>query len=207
MRKLVTSVGPLAAASINAIATTQSGTAGTPLTLTASPYKLDSPRRIIITSAGNDSAVTFTIRGTNWVGMPVSEVLTGASTAAAQSVYDYASILSITPNANTASTVQVGTNGVASTVPLKLDDWGFAPTSVQIDVTGTVSVTLQQTLNDCDVNYTAVNWLNSPDSNAVNASATIQTNYAYVPSWVRLLLNGGTGTATLTVLQAGPTGH
>lgn len=205
MHVLSATVGPLASASIDCIAASQSGTAGTALTLAAT-LTLDTPRRIIITSAGDDRTHTFTIAGTNWVGFPVTETLTGANAGASQSVYDYASITSITSNHNTASTVQVGTNGVASSIPINLDPWGFSPTSVQVNVTGTVNVTVQQTLDDCNATagYTAVNWVNHPDSNLVGATATVQGNYAYVPLNVRLLLNSGTGSATIKVIQAGP---
>lgn len=208
MRILSATVGPLQSASVNAIATSQSGVASTALTLTSSPYTLDTPRRIIITSAGDDHLYSVTISGTNWVGIPVTEVLSLTNASAAQSLYDYASITSVVPNHATSS-LQVGTNGVASTVPLFLDRWGYAPTSIQVDVTGTVSATVQQTLDDCNgtAGFTAVNWINHPDSNLVNLSTNVQGNYAYLPQWVRLVLNSGTGSATIKVLQAGPIGN
>ena len=207
MRILSATVGPLAAASVNAIVTAASGTAGTKLTLTSSPYVLDAPRRIIITSNGDDSAHTFVIVGTDWNGFPVTETITGAvALGNVQSLYDYATIVSITPVQNTTSTVQVGTNGVASTRPIFLDEYAFSPTSIQVNVTGTVNATAQQSLdNPNSVGFTSVTWLNHPDSVLVGLSSSVQDNYAYMPKVVRLLLNSGTGTATIRLIQAGIT--
>ena len=208
MRIISATIGPLAAASVNAIVTSASGTAGTALTLTTSPYLLDFARRIIITSAGDDHLHTFTIVGKDWNGYPVTETLTGATAGnAAQSLYDYTVITSITPVQNTTGTVQVGTNGVASTRPIFLDEFGLAPTAIQVNVSGTANATVQQSLdNPNDVGlilgtgYTGINWVNHPDSTLVNLTGTVQGNYAYVPKVVRLLLNSGaTGTSSVTI--------
>lgn len=207
MRILTETVGPLASANAAIIAASQAGTAATALTLTSTGvYTLDTFRRVIVTSAGNDTGIHFTIVGKNSSGMPVTEALTGASGGVAQSAYDYLSITSITPSGNTAGNVTVGTNGVASTRPIMLDTWGFAPTSIQVNVTGTVNCTVQQTLDDCNGpdGFAAVNWVNHPDTNLVGLSTTVQGNYAYPPLWVRLLMNSGSGTATIKLVQAGP---
>jgi hypothetical protein len=200
MRIISATIGPLAAASANAIVTSASGTAGTALTLTTSPYVLDFPRRIIITSAGDDSAHTFTIVGTDWNGYPVTEVLKGAN-GIAQSAYDYATIVSVTPVQNTTSTVTVGTNGVASTRPIFLDEWAFGPTAIQVNVSGTANATVRQSLDDPNsVGFANVNWVNHPDTNLVNLTSTVQGNYAYLPKIVQLLLNSGaTGTSSVTI--------
>jgi hypothetical protein len=205
MRIISATVGPLAAASVNAIVTSASGTAGTALTLTTSPYVLDTPRRIIITSAGNDSAHTFTIVGTDWNSTPVTETLTGATaTNAAQSAYDYATIVSITPVQNTTSTVQVGTNGVASTRPIHLDQYAFPQVTVQVNVTGTVNATVQQTLDgpgDYTTGYPGLVWINSADTNAVTLTSNVMSWFVYTPRYVRLLLNSGSGSATIRISQ------
>jgi hypothetical protein len=206
MRELVETVGALATADADIIAASQAGTANTALTLTASPYTLDTFRRVIVTSAGNDTGIYFTIVGTNSSGMPVTENLTGASGGAAQTAYDWLTITSVTPSGNTDGNVTVGTNGVASTRPMMLDTYGFAPTAIQVNVSGTVNATVQQTLDDCNGadGFAAVNWISHPDANLVGLTSNVQGNYAYPPLWVRLLLNSGTGSATLKVTQAGP---
>lgn len=204
MRIIRATVGPLASAVSNNIAHSQAGTANTALTLTASPYTLDVARRIIITSAGDDRGISFLISGLDWNGQPQLETLTGAN-GVAQSYFDYTQITSITPTGATASTVTVGTNGVASSRPINLDEYGFAPTALQISVTGTVNATVQQTLDTVTSagSYPAITWINHPDTNLVGLSTSLQGNYAYAPKLVRILLNSGTGTVTLSVSQAG----
>lgn len=209
MRSMSVTVGPLATASAVNIAASQSGAAGVALTLTASPVVLDTPRRIIVTSAGDDHLHTFTIVGLSHGGVRVTETLTGSNGGAAQSAYDYGTVVSVTPVQGTASTVTVGTNGVASSAPLNLDSYGFPQVALQADVTGTVNATVRQTLDDCagSGGMSAVTWINHPDTNLVGLTTAVQGNYAYAPSWVQLLLNSGTGSAALKVTQNGPVSH
>lgn len=119
---IVTTV-TLAASSANGISTAQSlpGTSGLSLVLngtkvTAGVAILDAPRRIVITSAGNDSGITFSITGTRgswWAQQTITEVLTGAN-GAAVSINDFLTVTSIVASGATASTVTAGTNGTAS---------------------------------------------------------------------------------------------
>lgn len=167
---------------------------------------LDMPRRVIITSAGNDSAKTFTVRGTDWNGRTISETVTGANAGIAQSAYDYKTVTYVAISAAAAGAVKVGTNGVASSRPLILDSFANAPTAIQTDVTGTVSYTVQQSLdNPAKVGYASMTWVDHPDTNVVAATADKQANYAYVPVATRLLLNSGTGSVKYTVIQASGT--
>jgi len=170
----------------------------------ASVVTLDKPRRVLITSAGNDSAMTFTIIGTDRSGLAQSEVLAGANTSTAQSLLDYATVTSIRPSAATASTVTVGTSGVASSRWVAFDSFAFAPVSLQVSVSGTVNYTVQQTLddpNDPAIGPTGVQWVNSPDATLVAATANMQSNYGYAPRFARVVLNSGTGTVRFEAIQ------
>ena len=206
MRIIRVTVGPLASAVSNNIAHAQSGVANTALTLTASPYTLDVARRIIITPAGDDRTISFTVSGLDWNGQPQTETLAGTNGTAIQSYFDYTQIISITPTGNTASTVTAGTNGVASSRPINLDEYGFGPTALQVSVTGTVNATVQQTLDTVPSagSYPAVTWVNHPDASLVGLTGTVQGNYAYAPKLVRIVLNSGTGSVVLSVGQTGP---
>lgn len=168
---------------------------------------LDMGRRVLITSAGNDSAITYTIYGTDWSDNPVSEVVTGPNATTAQSTRDFKTVTAIWPSAAVASTVIIGTSSVASSRPIFMDRFGFSASALQVDVSGTVNYTIQQTLDDpFEVSYSALNWVSHPDSAVVGATATAQANYAYLPNMTRILLNSGTGTVSYTVLQeASPT--
>lgn len=169
---------------------------------------LDTARRVLLTSSGNDSAKTFTVYGTDWNGTPISEVVTGANATTTFSTLDFATITAVWPSASTAGTIKVGTNGVASSRPIFLDRYALAPTSLQVDVSGTANYTVQQTLDDANsVGYVNVNWVNHPDSGVVAVAATAQANYAYIPTATRVTLNSQTnpGFVVFTVLQASGT--
>lgn len=171
---------------------------------------MDMARRVIITSAGNDTGITFTLSGTDWAGNTISETVTGASGAAASSVLDYLTVTSVLTSGATAGGVQVGTNGVAASPWVHFDPLGgSSEVSIQATVSGTVNFTVQQTL-DSPVRVTnavhpntglarsAVTWVSHPDTALASATATAQGNYAYAPVFARVLLNSGTGTVTTT---------
>lgn len=168
---------------------------------------LDVPRRVLITSGGNDSSKTFTITGTDWNNQPISETVTGPNTTTTYSTYDFKTVTAVTISAASASTVKIGTNGIASSRSIFLDRYALAPTSLQADVTGTVNYTIQQTLDDIGngVTYPSATWVDHPDTNVVAATADKQANYAYIPVATRITLNSGTGTLKFSVLQASGT--
>lgn len=212
MRKITVTVGPLVAASSNNIVLTQTPTAGlVPLTGSLAVNgiaTLDTPRRVLITSTGNESANTFTITGTNWSGQIISEQLAGPNATTAYSVLDYATVTSIKISNNAVSALTIGTNGVAGSSWVRLDEWALPTVSIQANVSGTVNYTIQQTLDDPNsptnsVAPSSVTWLSSPDAAAVAATTSIQTGYSYPPTFVRVLLNSGTGLVTMTVVQSG----
>ena len=165
---------------------------------------LDVPRRVLITSGGNDSGMNFTISGTDWNNAPISEVLTGGNVAAVASLLDYATVTGIKASAATASTITVGTNGVAGSRPIDMDQMGLGPISLQATASGTVNFTIQQSLDDPNrVGLSSIAWVNHPDSTLVTATGTVQGNYAYPPQVARLVLNSGSGSVTLTAIQSG----
>jgi len=217
MRPIVVTVGPLTAASANNIAQSQTPGAAGALTLNGSTVVngvavLDHPRRVLITTG--DTTHIFTVTGTNASGMPISEVV-GPITTSAYTTQDFLTVTSVTINAAATAAVTVGTNGVASSAWVFLDSWALPMTSIQCDVSGTVNYTVQSTLDDPNsptnpVAPSAVTWVSSPDTNAVGAAAAIQTSYggfaayaALSPTYVRILLNSGSGTVTATLVQAG----
>jgi len=164
---------------------------------------LDKPRQVLITSAGNDSGITFTFTGTDWNNNPITETVTGPNATTATTVEDFSTITSIVTSGTTASTVTIGTNGVAHSRPVFIDAWAFPQTALQVVVSGTVNYTIEQTLdNPNDSGMVNVSWFNHPDPAFVAATASAQSNYAYPPRMTRAKLNSGTGTITYTIIQA-----
>jgi len=69
---------------------------------------------ITITSAGDDEGITFTVVGTDAVGDALTEVVTGADTAAATSSGYFNTVASITTSASTAAAVTAGVTGTGT---------------------------------------------------------------------------------------------
>lgn len=167
---------------------------------------LDVPRRVLITTA--DTTTKFTITGTGAGGVVQSEtflIVGGAS----YSSLDYATVTSITVNQAPTAAVTVGTNGIAATPWVRLDEWANSECSVQCDVpTGnTVNYTVQVSDDDPNSNFgtpvapSAMTWINTNDTLAVGATGSIQTNFFFSPTFARVLLNSGTGTVKATFIQ------
>ncbi len=206
MQPIIVSVGPLQTASANAIVTSVTPTNGQSLTLTTSPYKTDTPRRVLVTYGAEGSARTLVLTGTDRYGTTQSETITvPTSGSTVASVLDYASITSIVSKSAFTNAITVGTNTVASSQWARMDGFAFPPINTTAVVTGTVNYTLEFTLDDTDSPYGAVapsamTWQAGPISGAtVTASAILSAT----PTFVRFTLNSGSGSLVGTVLQTG----
>lgn len=212
MQPISVTVGPLDAADDNGIAQSQTTAGAANLTLNGALVSggvatLDSPRQIVVTSGGNDAGITFTVYGTTFGGQSVTEVLAGTNGSTSTTKTDFATVTRIaTSGATSASGVIAGTNGIAGSRWVRLDSWAFPQTAIQVNATGTVNWTLQVTMDDPNsptnpVAVTDVTWLNTNDSDAVTAIGDVFTNFDWTPTWSRVLLNSGTGSATATFAQ------
>ena len=108
--------------------------------------------------------------------------------------------------------VSVGPNasGATRSTLVRMDDWAPPQIAIQCTVSGTVNYTVQSSRDDPNdptnpVAQASMTWVSSSDAAAVGATATIQTNYAFCPRFISVLLNSGTGTVTMTVLQSSVT--
>jgi hypothetical protein len=210
MRFKPVTVGDLATAGATKISTVQAYAAAGDLVLdgtlvTSGVATLDKPRRVLITSTGTDTGKTFTIYGTNHEGNAISEALTGGSSGSpVYSTLDYATVNRVSISAAAAANVSVGTNGVASSKPIFLDHYGYSQVALQLDVTGTVNYTVQQTLDNPNLDAVSdVIWIDHGDTNLVGVASSAQGNYAFLPRCCRVTLNSGTGSVKMTVIQAG----
>lgn len=201
------------AADDNGIALSQSpGGAGNltlnGVTVVSGVAYLAEARRVIITSAGNDSAKTFTVYGSR-NGIPQQESFAGAAIGAAQSALDYDTITRIAVSAATAGAVIAGTNGVGSSRWVSVDGF-IAPTGIAVAVVveGTVNYTIQYTYD----RY----WLPPEQPNGPSREITVwddsvlaaettngQTTFSFPVTGIRCTINSGTGSVQMTVFQAG----
>lgn len=165
--------------------------------------QLTAQRKVGVASAGNVSTVVFTIYGTNSAGNSITDTVTGVSGNTVSTTLDFLTVTRVAASAIVTSDVTVGTTGVGASQPIPLDLY-IDPfdASLFLDITGTVNVTAQYT-GDTDVltsNGPFV-WFDHSDLTGVTAD-DVGTIISPVTA-VRLLTNSGTGSAELTVLQAG----
>lgn len=217
----------LAAAVANGICQSQAVAAAGNLTLngslvTSGVATLDKvARRVLIASAGADSAVVFTITGTDRNGNVQSETITGVTSTASQySVRDYLTVTSIASSAATVGNITVGTNGYGSTVWV-VDNflahfWALA--GVIIGASST-TYTLEETYDDPNAQpggslVGAEQWSMYPGSNVpavaianpllIGVSGTNRYDYPNHPIMAhRLTITSGTGLVTMQSIQAG----
>lgn len=222
MRSVIINCGPYAAPSATNIRTASAiGGAGA-VTLNGSLVSggvatLDQPRRVLFTSAGNDSGITFTIMGTDWNNSPVSEVLAGANATTTYTVYDYKTVTSIVTSGASAGNVSIGTNGIASSRPVFLDTYADSSTYIQADTGGSSAITYTIQLSGDNPNnsqigigadtYVNTRWINSGTAALVNATSSVNANQAGIPTMIRCYIsNAGSNTSAavhVTFNQAG----
>lgn len=75
-------------------------------------YVLDCPRNITITSAGNDSGMTFLVTGANYLGQPLTQLITGGNATGVASLKAFKSITTIYASVRPASTIEIGVGDV-----------------------------------------------------------------------------------------------
>jgi hypothetical protein len=211
MRSVKVVCGPYTAPSATNIRTASSVAAAGAVTLNGSLVSsgtatLDQPRRVLFTSAGNDSGITFTVTGTDWNNMPASEVLTGANATTAYTNYDFKTVTSVVASGASAGNVSIGTNAVASSRPVFLDTYADSSTYIQTDTGGSAAITYTIQLSGDNPNnaqlgmgtedYVDTRWVNSGTAALVAATSAQNANQAGVPNMIRCLIsNAGSNTS------------
>lgn len=203
-----------AAGASNNIAQSQAVASSGALTLngslvTASVATLDAPRRVLISSTGNDASALFTVTGTNRYSSVQTELVAGTSGGSAYTVYDYATVTGISINKAAGSNVLAGTNAIASGPWYALDRYvtpmvtalGMAVTS------GAMAASGEYTYDDPNVlvpSNSAVPPNVFPMSTLSNvAGPTVDGVLNQPANYVRWTVTSGTGTGSFYILQAG----
>ena len=211
MRPITITVGPLTASSGNNIALSQTPSGAGAITLNGSLVTggvavIGNAQQIKLTT--NDSTHTAVISGTDWNGSPISETVTFNGTNVT-SVLSYKTVTSIVVNAALTAAITVGTSGIGYSNWARMDEWANPQVTMQFDVTGTVNYTVQSSLDDPNsatepVLPSAMNWVNTNDTNVVGATSSLQSNYLFAPTFIRVLLNssGATGVVVGKIIQA-----
>lgn len=148
--------------------------------------------QVNLTSAGNLSAVNFTVTGTDPEGKALTETLAGPNANTVETAAYFKTVTSVSVSATIATDATVGTVDEFATAPIVLDlytkDTGFA-----VDISGTIDYSVQKCFERLTAGEIA-NW--------VAGGLTAQTadgNASYTQSTGALRVIGNSYTATATV--------
>lgn len=208
MRPVINSFA-LAAAVVGAVAAAQTTAGAGNLVINGSlasggVAKMLTQQMVGLTSAGNDSAITFKITGTDGQNRVISESLAGPNANTVNSVFSYKTITSIAVSAAVGTNVTVDTinQGAGPEVPVdqNLDPGNI---SIAVEVTGAVTYTVEWTQDDV---FAAAPgpfvWF--PAAGNLVAATTTQAGAIVSPiSAVRARVTAGQGIVNLIVRQSG----
>lgn len=194
----------------NYIAPLQSVTAPANLILSQNSitFATDTAYKVTLKSASNNSAVTFTITGTDINGDPQNEDLTGPNNATVTSVNSYNSIISISPDVN-ATNIISGIYGIiaetqdsTADVPDLLSPIGGYPIEFY-HLERTITLTSPASVNNSGVNFTITGTnqygtvitevLAGPNANTVTSVNRYHTITSIVPDGEFFSMSMGTG--------------
>jgi hypothetical protein len=150
--------------------------------------------QIAIDSAGDISAVNFTVYGKNQDGVDTTEVITNVTTTAVESATYWSQITRIAADAEVTSNVFVGPvdEVITKTYPLnwRCEDGAAAAVT---GVTGTINYDIDESFSDPQAGTTAMVWFTSQDNKSADLAAVLSVHARAV----RLKVNSYTDTAEL----------
>jgi hypothetical protein len=165
-------------------------------------------RQVTIIAAANESANTFVVTGTGVNGEPLSETVVGPNIATATTTNYFMTVSSVTISADAAGALTVGMTNTASSPWVRADDFAPWNVSIQCNVTGAATYTVQTTLDDpndpiAPVAPESMVWVNSQAINLLNATSTQQGGTLFTPKFVRVVLTTtSTGSVRAVMKQA-----
>lgn len=186
----------------NYLAETQTLAAAGDLTQVAST--ITPPRFVTITSAGNDSGITFLITGVGPNNENQTETVTGASVGTATSTKTFSFVSSIYASGATAAGVEAGVtqSGYSQWIPLDI----YTPnqvTTISASVSGTVNYSIEYT-NEDPFDHSFVHQVvpHPAAAGAFTNASTSQTHFTTtLMRAVRYKINSGSGSIRLTITQ------
>jgi hypothetical protein len=186
------------AASTTAIAAAAT-VSSTFFTLTTSPYALTAPAQVSLTSSGNQSAITFTIRGLDATGAEISETLAGPNATTVFSANVYSAVTSVYSGATMTGTTSIGyATSCGFPIPAKVtqvsgstSNTGVTWTIIGINSAGTL-VTESLTGAAANTVVTSTNTYRLVSTIKASAAATAASfGTPVIASGVRVIAYGG----------------
>ena len=177
---------------------------------------LDTARRVLITDGGNNSAITYTITGTNSYGNLFVETVAGTNGSTVATKSDFLTVTKIAASGAVIAGTTVGTNGVGSTPWVSISPhFPTVEATISCEVTGTVNYTVEYTYQDVNYSPTSTFGLGGPDfvvptvwpDSLVTGLTISAVAVMNDPVWAaRATINSGSGTLKTTFLQGGLAG-
>lgn len=165
---------------------------------------LNNGHLITITCAGDETARTFTVTGTNDNGYTITEDITGVNASTAEGAKYFKTVTQISVDAATAGAVTAGVNGKSATRIYPTNQY-LNPFSIGFGcvVSGTLTYTVQHTFDDVQVEDSSSLDVFNHDSIAAQTSSQ-DGNYAFPMSGLRVIVTAFTsGTLDFNFIQAG----
>ena len=165
-------------------------------------------RQVTITSAGNDSVNTFVVTGTGSNNEVISETITGPNATTVTTVSYFRTVNSVTISGNAVGAITVGMTNTAVSPWVRFDDFAPSNISIQCDVSGSATYTIQSTLDDPNdpfspASTSAMTWISTSDTAMVAATTSLQSNFLFAPRYARVILTTtSTGSVSATSLQS-----
>lgn len=160
--------------------------------------------QISFESSANLSALTFTITGytDSKKHNLVTENVTGPNATTVESTGYFYAITQIASDGAVGTNVECGFVDEAVTDALPLD-WRSGVASVNIDVTGTLDLTIQNTFDNIqNLDDLDFNWQDAPSTDLVNITSSVNEAYEGLPRALRVKVNSySTGAEAQIVIQ------
>ena len=163
-------------------------------------------KKIGFESTGNLSGVTFIVSGYEDKNKTIliSEGVTGPNNSTVETTNYFYSIQSIVASGAVATNVEAGPvdEAISQIIPIKrtFSDRNERITGLTFIKTGTINYTVQQTNDNVQSkDDRTFNWLNSDDSNVVNATTSKNSNYTTMPMAMRVKINSYSSGAELLI--------
>jgi len=148
-------------------------------------------RKISFKSLGDISATTLTITGYSDLNKTnlITEDVTGPNNETVVGTKYFAIITSISGNVGIGISIQSGFSSQAVTAALPIN-WRNGIASVNLDITGTMNVTVQNTFDKLqDLNNLDFSWQDSSIYTLVSTLQSVSAFYEGLPSALRLKVN------------------
>ena len=165
-------------------------------------------RQVTITPTGNESTNTFIVTGTDINGNSITESVAGLNATASTTNSYFYTVTSIRIANNAANAIVAGMTNTAASDWIRFDDFAPSNISIQCNVSGSATYTVQSTLSDPNDPFTptprgSMIWVNSSDTAVVAATSTQQSNFLFAPKFARVVLTAlSTGSVTAIFLQS-----